>query len=242
MLLMLNLPALAGANYSYDELKNKKEYNQVFKGKLKTHIVYIDEKNMNLEVLEYEKSPEGSLPAGTIIKGKILDHRNRRWPSLDEVIAVNLYSYQIPGEIEKNIDNYIKVKPKDTLDIVGDTGNAMFLGTGLVLGITTSVASIALPITRGGLAVWNSFTDWFNASKYDNKWKAAGGGLVRGGLIPVGHLLFKGDYLVVKHNTEIILGRERPNFYVRFKDALGRRFIKDKRKYIHADVIKRHMI
>lgn len=211
-----------------------------FDGGLKTKVDYFDTQSIKLRVFENREHYD-SYPVGTIFVGRVLSHRRHRKPALDEVYRVRLDQAILPNSEIIKFRKLIKIKPEDYISNVWKGGSAAFLSAGIALGITVDVASLGLPIGRGGLAAWIAAQEAYNSPEHKSKTKAAAKGFLRGALFPLSLLVVQGDALNIHPGSVIILGKDnpQPNGFVKLKRWFAKLLLKDKTHYISASLIKR---
>lgn len=227
-----NLLVLASGQY------RSKPYK--FDGRLKTRVVHYDSQTLKLKVIKNRDKPY-SYPVGTVFTGHVIGHKNRRRLSLDEVEKVQLDTATLPGgRVHKLRDKKIKIKPEDYLNYMWKIGGLSFLTAGVTLGIVADVATLGLPIGRGGFAAWYSVYQAYESPEEKSKLKEGVKGFFQGALFPLPQVVMKGDELDVHNGSIIYLGKEpRRHVFAKTFRFFNKIFLKDKTPYIKAALIKK---
>lgn len=164
-----------------------------FEAKYKAKITNYDSSSIAIEIKEVIDPLEDSFKVGTVLSGKVIEHKMKRRPSIDEALIISLDSAKLNNS-SIPLDSKLQIRPRRLLSIRNE-GNAFIGATGLTLGLTLDFLTVGLPVSRGGLALWNSGFEVKGAKPGQSKMKAAAKGFLMGAFFPLPQLVSKGKDL-----------------------------------------------
>ncbi|MFM7458463.1 MAG: hypothetical protein ACKO3R_07380 [bacterium] len=165
------------------------------------------------EALNLKDYPE-SFPVGTRFYGKLIEHREPRRISRDEIRKFHLERAILPNGKTEAIDELIKIRATKKTEAAYWVGNALLAGTGQVLGITLDFVSIGLPVARGGTAIWGMADQIYESRAGESKFKEGAKGFVKGALLPIPFFVLKGDPLYIHPSSTIVIHKDKNKEYI----------------------------
>ena len=142
--------------------------------------------SVELEVVEskkLEKNPKkyaDAFPVGTKFYGELVEYRDVRRMSKDEIKKFKLSKATLPSGEVVALNEIIKIRPTNKLVKTRYTGFFLITETAQILGLTIDALTVGLPVGRGGAALWSMGHYLYESREGENKWKIAGEGFFRG--------------------------------------------------------------
>lgn len=192
-----------------------------FNGKIKTEIKSLSGAkigdSIQLVVTDAKVNDElEPYPIGTVFSGTFVEHRGRRRISRNEILKAKITTATLPSGKVEQLNKVIKIVPRHKRQNIQWAGNTALATAGGVLSLTADTVTLGLPISRGGLAVWTAIHEVNEREEGASRWKAAGGGFLKGAFMPVSMLVLKGDPLNLETGSIVYIGKDRgPEKYIR---------------------------
>jgi hypothetical protein len=184
-----------------------------FNGKLPTKVIQTDDTNLKFEVTKYPHSNkalrEGSYPIGTVFTAKKVAFVERKRFSRDAKLTVELKEAILPNGHREALNRKLRIRAVNRQEPLEYTGNVLIGVTGLVLGLTIDALTVALPVVRGGSAVWSAGHYIYEAPEGSSKTKAGLDGFMRGAFRPIPWMILKGDKLDIHKGSIIYIGKAK---------------------------------
>ena len=216
LFLITSLFTNSEAVYSADKIRETQQENHNFCGGYKTKATSFAHDAIELEVTEVlnlEDYP-GSFPLGTKFYGNLIEHRERRRISRDEIRKFHLKRALLPSGKTEAIDAVIKIRAVKKTEITYWVGNALLSTTGQVLGLTLDFVSIGLPVARGGTAIWGMADQIYESRAGESKFKQGAKGFVKGAFLPIPFFVLKGDPLYIHPGSTIVIHKDKNKEYI----------------------------
>lgn len=207
------------ANLHLNVFASGKSYSELeklacrFCGAYETKALNFAKDNIELEVVkvsDLEKYP-ASFPVSTKLYGSLCEHRDARRISRDEIRKFHLTKAVLPSGKVESLDKFIKVRTVRKTETAYWATNSAFLVTGGVLALTADAITMALPIGRGGIALWGFGHYAYEARKGESRLREGAKGFVKGALMPIPFLVLKGDPLYIHPGSVIVLHGNKIN-------------------------------